>query len=487
MIPKIANRGSSFKGAHHYYGHDKQADTTERVLFFETLNMRTDDPDKAWKVMAFTAQHEEQLKKANAIHWNGQATEQPVYSFSLAWDTDQTPSQDDMKAAMISALKHRNMDELQAILYGHNDTDNIHGHVLVNLIHPETGKTADIWQDQLELSEWAERYEREHGGIRCEQRVDNNEKRREGEFVKHRDHAIQNAWDQSTTGQEFSDLLEAKGYLLAQGNKRLVIVDPYGKTINPTRMIAGDDGKNIKANMLNDRLADLDQTRIQSAQDAIKRQAERDYFDRDNYHAQQDEKNIDAAIQADRIREPGQDDAQRDEDDKRRIAKEQAALEAARLFKQQEAKTRHQNAYKKDLEQIIAKGSFAEELDEIRAAEAIKDKEAARIDYLFGQQRKNIEEGRKRGLIPDHEEIEQPEPEPHSEPVPDIQEQYEQAAAPAPEVEPPAPAPPVEYSNPIPDYDHSAEIITQQEPVGTPAPEQTPQQYQSRDSGGYER
>ena len=85
MIPKIAARGTSFKGAHQYYGHDKNADTSERVLFFETLNMRNDDPDKAWKIMAATAMREEELKKAAGIHWNGEATQKPVYAFSLAW------------------------------------------------------------------------------------------------------------------------------------------------------------------------------------------------------------------------------------------------------------------------------------------------------------------------------------------------------------------------------------------------------------------
>ena len=38
--------------------------------------------------------------------------------------------------------------------------------------------------DRLKLSKWAEEYEKKHGKIRCEQRVENNEKRRQGQFVK---------------------------------------------------------------------------------------------------------------------------------------------------------------------------------------------------------------------------------------------------------------------------------------------------------------
>ncbi len=43
----------------------------------------------------------------------------------------------------------------------------------------EDGSRArNIAFDQLRFSRWAEQYERDHGGIRCEQRVRNNEFRR---------------------------------------------------------------------------------------------------------------------------------------------------------------------------------------------------------------------------------------------------------------------------------------------------------------------
>jgi hypothetical protein len=86
MVPKITSPGRSFRGAHLYYGHDKKAATNERVVFFDTLNLRTQDPDKAWRQMAYTAEHEETLKRQNGIKWNGAKTQKPVYAFSLAWD-----------------------------------------------------------------------------------------------------------------------------------------------------------------------------------------------------------------------------------------------------------------------------------------------------------------------------------------------------------------------------------------------------------------
>ena len=527
MVPKIAARGTSFKGAHLYYGHDKQAETTARVLFFETLNMRSDDPDKAWKIMAQTALREEALKKESGIHWNGQATEKPVYPLSLAWDKDQDPSHEDMKAAALSALKHLKMDAYQSMLYGHGDTEHKHIHVVVNLIHPETGKTAQIWQDQLALSEWSEGYELEHGGIRCEQRVENNKKRQYGEFVKHRDNTIQNAWEQSKTGAEFTALLEAKGYLLAQGNKRLVIVDPFGKTMNPTRQISGEDGKNIKAALLKERLADLDQTRIQSAEAAIKTQAERAYYDRDDDHAPQQDATekaaiegqeqlaheerqardaahqwqeivTNAAIEREKQRIVQKEHAQKRKNrydyraekeqrlkdidqtkaraakrmqakaamdaEKQEQAKEHESHDKAKGFKKQEARENGLKQQQRQHTDSRDKGSFADELDKTHEKEAVQVKEAARIEALWGQQKRNIEEGRKRGLIPDYDtpapDIEQPESEPQFENAPDMQEQFEQTTTPS--------------NDNVP-----AQESAQQE--------QTTEQDQSHDAGGYER
>ena len=47
MVPKVTSAGRSFKGAARYYLHDKQADTSERVAFVETVNLPTNDPRRA--------------------------------------------------------------------------------------------------------------------------------------------------------------------------------------------------------------------------------------------------------------------------------------------------------------------------------------------------------------------------------------------------------------------------------------------------------
>jgi hypothetical protein len=72
------------------------------------------------------------------------------------------------------------------LMVAHNDEPHPHLHLIVNRVHPETGKAAALSKDHLTLSRWAEAYEKKQGKIRCEERVKNNEARRKGQFVKDR-------------------------------------------------------------------------------------------------------------------------------------------------------------------------------------------------------------------------------------------------------------------------------------------------------------
>jgi hypothetical protein len=163
-----------------------------------------------------------------------------------------------MRQAALSALACRRLAEHQAILYGHNDTEHKHVHVLVNLIHPTTGRCANTFKDRLELSRWAQSYEEQQGKIRCAQRVENNKRRENGQFIKHREENIQKAWETAKTGAEFAAALEKQGYRLAQGNKRIVIIDPDGKAFNPARKIQGVKAFDIKEKLKGLELPDAD-------------------------------------------------------------------------------------------------------------------------------------------------------------------------------------------------------------------------------------
>ena len=207
MIPTITKKGTSFKGAALYYLHDKKALTNERIDFTQTQNLATDNPEMAWKMMAYTAMHQSEIKQAARGVAKGRKLTQPVYAYSLAWHPSQEPTKGQMIEAGLKTLKVLGLCEHEAILVAHNDADHKHIHLMVNRVHPETGVADKVSNDRLKLSKWAEDYERDHGQIFCDQRVANNERRRNGEYVKDREaqsKAEFYRWQREQTNQAFA-------------------------------------------------------------------------------------------------------------------------------------------------------------------------------------------------------------------------------------------------------------------------------------------
>lgn len=191
MVPKVAGKGKSFKGAGLYYLHDKKASTSERVAFTLTENLPTDDPELALRYMAYTAMRQGELKAAHGAAMTGRKLAQSVYTYSLSWAPGETPTEAEMIAAGRETLKVLGIEAHEILMVAHNDEPHPHLHLIVNRVHPETGIAAKLSNDHLELSKWAEGYERAQGKIRCAERVENNRKRRERKarkengFVKH--------------------------------------------------------------------------------------------------------------------------------------------------------------------------------------------------------------------------------------------------------------------------------------------------------------
>ncbi|KIT14717.1 relaxase/mobilization nuclease domain-containing protein [Jannaschia aquimarina] len=183
MVPKVTSAGRSFKGAARYYLHDKKAATAERVAFAETLNLPTDDAQRAVAHMVDTATHAERLKLAAGIK-GGRPLQKPVYTFALTWHPDEAPTRAEQMEAVRESLDVLGMADRQAVVVSHNDTGHPHVHVMVNRICPETGRAASNSKDHLKLSRWAEDYERRRGRIHCAKRVENNKARQAGQWRK---------------------------------------------------------------------------------------------------------------------------------------------------------------------------------------------------------------------------------------------------------------------------------------------------------------
>lgn len=186
MTPRVAKRGGSFKGAAAYYLHDKGADTSRRVAFCVTRNLPTEEPELAWRWMAYTDRHAGILKYDAGGSGTGPKKRKPVYTLSLSWHAEDKPEPDLMVRMMDSALTKVGLGRCQALYVAHNDTDHPHIHALVSLVDPDNGKIIDPGKDREKLSAWAQAYETERGVIRCPRRVENNARRDKGEPVKDR-------------------------------------------------------------------------------------------------------------------------------------------------------------------------------------------------------------------------------------------------------------------------------------------------------------
>jgi hypothetical protein len=191
MVPAITAGGRSFRGVALYYLHDKRQDgeaerlTSGRVAWVETVNLPTGDPERAWRIMAHTALAQAELKAAAGIKATGRKLSKPVFAYSIAWHPDERLTKAEMLEAGRSSLKDQGLEEHQAIILAHTDKPQGHVHIIVNRVHPVTGKAATLSNSKLKLSQWAEAYERKRGKVYCPQRVENNARRRRGEFVRH--------------------------------------------------------------------------------------------------------------------------------------------------------------------------------------------------------------------------------------------------------------------------------------------------------------
>jgi Relaxase/Mobilisation nuclease domain len=173
MIVRILSHGSSFQGLATYLTRDAEAETSDRVGWTHTLNCANDHVPAAVNEMLWTARDAELLKQEAGVRAGGRQTEKTVKHLSLNWAPDERPTQAHMIATTEDFLRHMQWNEHQAVLVAHTDKAYAHVHVMLNVIHPETGLALDDDFERRSAQAWAENYEREHGGIRCENRLHN--------------------------------------------------------------------------------------------------------------------------------------------------------------------------------------------------------------------------------------------------------------------------------------------------------------------------
>jgi len=277
VVPKVSKGGRSFAGAWKYYAHDRrtpeqaeegeQVRTRERIGFVHTENLCGIEDDRAAiGLMVMTAEQSHRCEK-------------PVYAFSLAWHPEEQPSKEEMIKAGQDALKALKMEEHQALFISHTETAHPHVHIIVNRVHPETGKSINLYKDQEKLQAWARQYEKERGKIYClgrEFRAQAREaaKTQDGAAMPGRyvNNTVAESWARSQDGKSFKAALEAKGWGLAKGDKKesvLMAVAPNGKAVSILRELNRglEKAQKIKTKDFERKTGDLNRDKLPSVRE----------------------------------------------------------------------------------------------------------------------------------------------------------------------------------------------------------------------------
>ena len=244
MIVKIHRSGGSFKSAAEYCLGDKVAERKEgeeqerkqyqegdpswsqrirsdRVAWTQTLNLSTDDPYKASRMMAATVSYAPTLKQHAQVKAGGRELAKPVCHYSLSWKEGEQPSRPEMIRAAETTLAVLQMPRNQALLVAHRDTASAHVHVIANRVSWEDGRAAKLQMSRLNLSRWAEGYERSRGEIQCARRVEHNRIRSTGEAVYDRESKKANHWHRNHRQRSFGRSRYPEGTKEHAGEQRL--------------------------------------------------------------------------------------------------------------------------------------------------------------------------------------------------------------------------------------------------------------------------
>lgn len=142
MIGKVASAGRDFQGVTAYLldGKRRTARNPSRVAWVEARNLLLDDARLNARVMQATARRSVRCKS-------------PVYHFLVSWRREEAPSNDMMRAVADTTCEDIGLGEHQRVLIAHDDTAHRHVHIVVNRVHPESGKAWNRRQDFVRIEQ----------------------------------------------------------------------------------------------------------------------------------------------------------------------------------------------------------------------------------------------------------------------------------------------------------------------------------------------
>jgi hypothetical protein len=162
----VSSSGRSFKALGRYLVQGRNREAEGRVAWSSGRNLPTADPELAAKIMRATA--------AQNVR-----TSQPVYHLVLSFDPRDQVSREHMERIADRVLGELRLREHQALIVAHADREHAHMHLLINRVHPETGKMWDRWQDYPRVQRVLREEERALGLRAVETQVEDRDKARQ--------------------------------------------------------------------------------------------------------------------------------------------------------------------------------------------------------------------------------------------------------------------------------------------------------------------
>lgn len=129
---------------------DSKPPNPKRVAWTLAHNLPTNDPELAAKLMTATAQLSKRCKNA-------------AYHAMIAWAPDEKPTPEMMQAIALKTLELAGLAEHQALIMGHGDKPHDHLHMLINRVHPVTGRAWDTKHDFALFDRIMRQLSEEHG------------------------------------------------------------------------------------------------------------------------------------------------------------------------------------------------------------------------------------------------------------------------------------------------------------------------------------
>lgn len=146
----VSSSGKSFRALAAYLANGRSGQEQDRVAWTASRNLPTADPELAATFMRATASQSDRIEK-------------PVYHIALSFDPHDPVDRDTMERVAARVLDRLGLGEHQAMIVAHRDRGHAHVHLLVNRVHPETGKAWERWQDQPVIQQVLREEERSMG------------------------------------------------------------------------------------------------------------------------------------------------------------------------------------------------------------------------------------------------------------------------------------------------------------------------------------